>query len=46
MCVRSVAVVRRRLELDDAEPVAETYVHLLADLCNEHGMTDRVVEFS
>lgn len=42
----TILAVRRRLELDDAEPVAETYVHLLADFCNEHGLTDRVVEFS
>ncbi len=43
---KTILAMRRALDLDDAEPVAESYVHLLAAYCEAHGVTDRVVEFS
>ena len=42
----TIFAMRRTLGLDDAEPVAESYVHMLAAYCDAQGLTDRVVEFS
>ena len=41
----TIFATRRALDLDEAEPVAESYVHMLAAYCDAHGLTDRVVEF-
>ncbi len=43
---QTIFAMRRTLGLDDAEPVAESYVHLVAAYCDAYGLTDRVVEFS
>ncbi|MCH8148946.1 MAG: class IV adenylate cyclase [Planctomycetes bacterium] len=40
----TIFAMRRTLGLDDAEPVAESYVHMLSAYCADHGITDRVVE--
>lgn len=42
----TIFAMRRTLNLDDAEPVPDSYVHLLAAYCDARGLTERVVEFS
>ena len=42
----TIFALRSTLDLDKAEPVADSYVHMLAAYCDAQGLTDRVVEFS